>query len=203
MRYRPYLEFLRRARQVSKRADEAEDLLQTVLLAAIEAGRADLSLPENRRWLMGALKKRALFEARTAARRRKREFESIDEVDSLPIDDQQSDICPVNFIQSLSPALRTTALLVLSGHNKAEIAWLLRLSDAALRQRVAGIKRQWREQNGHTVSAMSGLNGPLPFGKIRRALLKPVKQRDAMLASHDLDGHLFIVSSQNTGSRQQ
>lgn len=211
MRYRPYIEFLRQARQYSKRADEAEDLLQTVLLSAVETGRTDLSLAENRRWLMGAIKKRALFDARTAGRRRKREIESVDllfpDVDQSVYlqaeESSQSDICPLQFVRSLSPALRTTALLALSGHNKAEIAWLLRLSDAALRQRIAGIKRLWVAQNGQDLSTTSGLKGSLPFGRIRRALLKPVRQRDALLASHDLDGHLFILSSQNPLSRQQ
>lgn len=34
---RPYAELLRQARRASRRADEAEDLLQTVLVAAVEA----------------------------------------------------------------------------------------------------------------------------------------------------------------------
>ena len=57
---------------MARRADEAEDLLQTILLAAVEAGRADLSCPDNRRWLQGALRKRAAFDARSAVRRRQR-----------------------------------------------------------------------------------------------------------------------------------
>ncbi|WP_432286290.1 hypothetical protein SLT36_05910 [Aminobacter sp. BA135] len=46
---RPYAELLRKARRATRRADEAEDLLQTVLVAAVEAGRTDLSNVENRR----------------------------------------------------------------------------------------------------------------------------------------------------------
>ncbi|MGF7006351.1 hypothetical protein [Aminobacter sp. BE322] len=70
---RPCTELLRQARRASRRADEAEDLLQTVLVAAVEAGRTDLNKPENRRWLEGALRHGAAFDARTAIRRRRRE----------------------------------------------------------------------------------------------------------------------------------
>ena len=70
---RPYVELLRQAQRASRRPDEAEDLLQAVLLSAIEAGRCDLSCPDNRRWLQGAIRKRAAFEARSAIRRRQRE----------------------------------------------------------------------------------------------------------------------------------
>ena len=57
---RPYVELLRQARRLTRRADEAEDLLQTILLSAVEAGRSDLSSLENRRWLRGALRRRRL-----------------------------------------------------------------------------------------------------------------------------------------------
>ena len=44
-----YLTWLRAARRRTRRAGEAEDLLQTALLAAVEAGRADMSRDENSR----------------------------------------------------------------------------------------------------------------------------------------------------------
>lgn len=199
MRQFPYREFLRHARRASKRADEAEDLLQTVLLAAVEAGRADMTCVDNQRWLMGALRKRALFDARSALRRRNRETSA-----ALPLDSGDvSEPFPVNFITGLPAALRTTTLLALTGHNRTEIAWLLRLSDAALRQRIVSIKRRWKAFDGSDFSAVQGLSGPLPFGLIRRSLLKPVRQQQAILASHDPDGHLFIVCSQNGPPRQR
>ena len=47
-------------------------------------------------------------------------------------------------------------------------------------------------------------SGPLAFGRIRRALLGPTRRPDAILASHDPDGHLFVVSrSQISAPRQQ
>jgi RNA polymerase sigma-70 factor (ECF subfamily) len=196
---RQYSKLLRYAQQVTRRADEAEDLLQYVLLAAVEAGRADMACADNRRWLFGALRKRALFDARSAIRRRRRES-------SVAVADNSSserESLPAHFISSLSPSLRTTALLALSGHTKAEIAWLLRLSDCALRQRIMGIKRRWRAYDGHGIPEIPGLNGSLLFGKIRRALHKPVRHSGALLASHDPDGNLFILCSQNRGVRQQ
>ena len=72
---------------MARRRDEAEDLLQVILLAAVEAGRTDLSSSENRRWLFGALKKRAVFEERSAVRRQKRDASSL--LVSEPQDDSR------------------------------------------------------------------------------------------------------------------
>ena len=58
-----YLRLLRCARRRSRLTDEAKDLLQSALLAAIEAQRGDMTRSENRRWLVGVLRNRALHEA--------------------------------------------------------------------------------------------------------------------------------------------
>jgi DNA-directed RNA polymerase specialized sigma24 family protein len=68
-----FSQLLREAQRASRRRPEAEDLFQTIWLAAVEAGREDLSSAANRRWFVGALRRRALFDARTAVRRRARE----------------------------------------------------------------------------------------------------------------------------------
>lgn len=196
-----YIELLRQARRAARRADEAEDLLQTILLAAVEAGRADLGAPENRRWLEGALRKRAAFDARTALRRRRRETLCASPPTVEPSEREQ---LPLRFVRSLPTALRATALLALTGHNRQEIAWLLRLSDPALRQRISEIRRRWREAGGHRIDEMPGLAGALAFGRIRRSLLAATRHNDVVLASHDPDGHLFVVArSQNRDLRQQ
>lgn len=84
----------------------------------------------------------------------------------------QSAEAPVWFVEQLPPKLRTTALLVLTGHSKR----LLRMNEPALRQRIADI---------------------------RRALLPSVRSPDVVLASHDPDGNLFVVStSRKPGARQ-
>jgi len=194
----PYTQLLHYARKVARRTDEAEDLLQTVLLAAVEAGRADMSCIENGRWLMGALRKRAAFDARSAVRRQRREASA-----TLLQDLQtESDGTTADFVRTLPRSLRTTALLTLSGHTKAELAWLLRVPDTALRQRIAQIKRRWRHFDGSYVSGISSLKGELAFGQIREALLQLSRRDKVMLASHDPDGHLFMVSSQNKLLRQ-
>lgn len=194
-----YLELLARARRLTRRSDEAEDLLQAILLSAIHAGRADLSCPNNRRWLEGALRRRAAFEARTAIRRRRREGGW-----STDAAAPAGSPLPASFLGALTPSLRTTALLVLTGHAKPEILWLQRLSDAAFRQRVSEIRRRWRESDDPSIEDAAGLAGPLSYGRIRRALLGAAQGEGVALASHDPDGHLFVIrtSSQNDGRRQ-
>ena len=107
----------------------------------------------------------------------------------------QSGEVPVWFVERLPPKLRTTALLVLTGHSKREILWLLRMNEPALRQRIAEIRRRWQAEGGGSLDGVSGLSGPLNFGIIRRALLPSARNPDAVLASHDPDGHLFVVST--------
>jgi len=189
--YQSYATLLLYARKVSRCDNDAEDLLQTVLLAALKANRSDVSCSENRRWLFGALRKRALFDARSAVRRRRREV-SINST-SLPAD---NNVLPTNFLDSLPKGLRVMALLVLTGHTKTEISWLLRTSDAALRQRIVQIKKRWRAFDGHHISELQHLTGELAFGQIRKALLKLSRQNDVILASHDPDGHLFVLTKQ-------
>jgi RNA polymerase sigma-70 factor (ECF subfamily) len=199
---RPDLDLLRQAQRATRRPDEAEDLLQAVLLSALEAGRSDLSCPDNRRWLGGAIRKRAAFEARSAIRRRHREARWLLVEPSSPA---VRDDMPRIFIAGLPRALRSTALLALTGHTREEIAWLLRLSGPALRQRIVEIKRRWRSAGGDQLHDIPGLGGALEFGRIRRALLGPARRAGVHLASHDPDGHLFVLGapSQIGRARQQ
>ncbi|GAA2834609.1 RNA polymerase sigma-70 factor (ECF subfamily) [Aminobacter aminovorans] len=196
---RPYAELLRKARRATRRADEAEDLLQTVLVAAVAAGRADLSKIENRRWLEGALRRRAAFDARSAVRRRKREAPfAVGSCEQTP-----HETVPVQFVANLPPSLRTTTLLALTGHTRQEIAWLQRLADPTLRQRIAEIRKRWLAFGGGPVKEIPGLTGTLAFGSIRRALLAMTRQPGTLLASHDPDGHLFVIgTSRNPSARQ-
>jgi DNA-directed RNA polymerase specialized sigma24 family protein len=194
-----FSQLLREAQRAARRRSEAEDLFQTAWLAAVEAGREDLSCAANRRWFVGALRRRALFDARTAMRRRTREQRAalMDEHTG------QSAEVPVWFVERLPPKLRTTVLLVLTGHSKREILWLLRINEPALRQRIADIRRRWRAEDGGSLDGVSALSGPLNFGIIRRALLQPARSPGVVLASHDPDGHLFVAStSRKPGSRQ-
>ena len=51
------------ARRLARRPEEADDLLQSALLAALESGRTDLASPETRRWLSGVIRNRAAFDS--------------------------------------------------------------------------------------------------------------------------------------------
>jgi DNA-directed RNA polymerase specialized sigma24 family protein len=175
------------ARRSARRVEEAEDLVQTALLAALESGRTDLSAPDTRRWLAGVIRNRAAFDARTAARRRRRETGWSE---AQPAAAGISETTAPE-LTHLTPALRLTALLALSGHTRQEIGWLLNLSDDALRQRISQLKRALAGANANISVDPAGV---LAFGRIRRALLGPTRRNDAFLASHDPDGHLFVIS---------
>lgn len=185
------------ARRVARRSDEADDLVQQAVLAALEAGRTDLSAPETRRWLTGVIRNRAAFDARTSARRRRRETAWSDAL--APQTTSPDDAAATASVKHLSPALKVTALLALSGHTRQEIGWLLNLSDEALRQRISQLRKALAGAD-----PAAGPAGALAFGRIRRALLAPARRAQVFLASHDPDGHLFLVSrSQITTPRQQ
>ena len=187
------------ARRAARRPGDADDLVQQAILAALEAGRTDLAAPETRRWLAGVIRNRAAFDARTAARRSRRERAWTDAHPGEPARATEGRSDPA--LSSLSPALRVTALLALSGHTRQEISWLLNLSDEALRQRISQLKKALANVER---PPSADPDGALAFGRIRRALLGPAKRRDAFLASHDPDGHLFVVSrSQIPAPRQQ
>ncbi len=195
------------ARRLARRPEEADDLLQSALLAALESGRTDLASPETRRWLSGVIRNRAAFDARTSARRRRRDsawgedvFPRTERVGGGSPRLRGETVGPAATLPNLSPSLRLTALLALSGHTRQEIGWLLNLSDTALRQRISQLKRAL--DNAPAPDAAP--TGPLAFGRIRRALLGPARRENAFLASHDPDGHLFVVSrSHFPAPRQQ
>lgn len=196
-----YLRLLRGAQGRTRRAGEAEDLLQAALLCAVEAGRGDMSASENRRWLGGVLRNRALHEARSAARRRRREADyALDAAAEAEAGASATD--PADFIATLPPGLRTTALLVVTGHTKPEIAWLLDLSDVALRQRISELKRRCLQLGLRGAIGGRALQGDLPFGLLRRALIGVVRPAATEFGTHDPDGHLFVVSSQIDVARQ-
>lgn len=181
------------ARRHARRPEEADDLLQTALLAALESGRTDLASPETHRWLSGVIRNRAAFDARTGARRRRREsaWTEINGFNSPPGEPAR--------LPDLPPSLRLTALLALSGHTRQEIGWLLNLSDTALRKRISQLKRAL----DNAPAPEADPSGPLAFGRIRRALLGPTRRDNAFLASHDPDGHLFVVSRSHIAAPRQ
>lgn len=181
-----YCELLVLARRYAKYPLEAEDLLHESLIAALAAGRPPEV--ENRAWLCGVMRNLATMNVRSAARRAKREQQSV------PTTETPSTAFPSTFIRTLPSSLRIVALLALAGHTRGEIRHLLRISDQALRQRISALRKRWdsgRDREGpvgdHT------LTDALAFGAIRRSLLPVMRRGMVQFASHDPDGHLFAV----------
>ena len=182
------------ARRASRSAD-ADDLLHDALIAAHAAGREDMANPENRRWLYGTIRNKARMAARSDGRTRRRDAGwSLDRGDGAAAGEAMD----IVLIATLPPGLKAVAALALSGHNRAEIAWLLRLEDAALRQRITQLRGRLVAAGLAQPAGLPGLNLNLAYGRIREALLPLLHQRRGRFASHDPDGHLFVVrSSQN------
>ncbi len=183
------------ARRFAGRSDEADDLVQAACLAAVEAGRTDFGSAETQAWLHGVIRNKARMAARGAVRQRVRETRWLADSD----DSKQGDGLAPD-LSGLPKSLRVTALLSLNGATRAEIGWLLGLSDAALRQRVSQLKRAIER----APEADLTLEGALPFGVMRRTMLERLRKRGGFLASHDPDGHFFVLAcSQKAGARQQ
>ena len=99
--------------------------------------------------------------------------------------------------------MHTLAALVLTGHNRREIAYLLRLPDTALRQRVVSLRRLLAARGLAAPEEMVGLNLDLAYGRMRIALRQALSRHGGIFASHDPDGHIFVVRrSQNQPARQ-
>lgn len=121
-------------------ADEAEDLAHDIILSLLRRG----SSFEGPRRLVGAARRHAAFVARSAGRRRAREARYADE--RATVDDVAARVGTEDGIEAsvsmsgLSPALRTTLLLLLQQLEKPELRVALGISDTALRKRFQALK---------------------------------------------------------------
>jgi DNA-directed RNA polymerase specialized sigma24 family protein len=114
---------------------EAEDVVQDILLSALEAGR-DCGDPRFMPWACGAIRLRARFVARSCGRRRRRETAHAQQPHEM-----EFPRLPDTFVAALPPSQRIVALLINLGLGRREIGYLLGLTDVALRQRLAGLRR--------------------------------------------------------------
>lgn len=188
-----YRELHAQARRLTRRADEADDLVQNTLLIALEAGRFDPA------WLAGVMRRQAAMAARGAVRQRRREAVAAAPDDgSLP--DAPAAPDPQSLLQRLSPAARRVAVLALHGLSADEIRWILQLSATAFRQRLTSIRKAIGamppEQRAESL-ALAYVRDPartveLQFGLVRRALKSALRDA-AGLGTHDLDGHLLVI----------
>lgn len=182
------------ARRLTRTADEADDLVQDALVAALEAGRHDMP------WLSGVLRQQAAMRVRGDVRRRRRESASADpvEVDPEPAAASSTEVRAL--MDALSPASRRVAVLALHGLNAEEVRCIVGLNAAAFRQRLTAIRKTLARLSPDVRAGSLALayvrdptrSGDLPFGLVRRAL-KAALQGDHGLGTHDADGHLLIL----------
>jgi RNA polymerase sigma-70 factor (ECF subfamily) len=193
------------ARRCSRREEEAGDLLQDALLAALRAGRLDLADEGNRRWLTGVIRKIGTMTARTEVRRRERESRvGMGDPSEMP---RPADGSLPGLLDALPPSARKVALLALHGLNRVEIEYLLGISPTAFRQRLTTIRKVLgtlpedvrREAMALAYHPLNRGNPDLDLGLIRRALLLHLRARPG-IGTHDPDGHLIVVNVGESGT---
>jgi DNA-directed RNA polymerase specialized sigma24 family protein len=197
MRQGHYARLLALARRWSRYPDEVEDIVQDALIAALKHERGELGDAGNMRWIAGVIRNSARMRARTAARRKLRDGGWLATQESIVVPCVPADRhCGLD---GLPRTLKAVAALALTGHNRREIAYLLRISDDALRQRILALKRELRLRGATMPDGEAGLTLDLPYGRIRKALLPGFERHGGFLASHDPDGHLFFLKRSQTG----
>ncbi|HEY6079047.1 MAG TPA: hypothetical protein VIW29_09605 [Polyangiaceae bacterium] len=183
-----YREVLVAARRFAQSEADARDLVQDVLLIALGRGVDDWSSPERRAWLRGVVRKHAAFVVRGQRRRRRREL-------LAGGDGNQSAgawIWQPGFLASLPRSLRSVATLASAELCAAEIRWLLRLTDTALRQRLSALRRALRAHDELPILPAPAL--PWSFGAQRAQLLAHLRRRGGRaVATHDPDGHVIFL----------
>lgn len=194
-----YAHWLSVARRHARRSGEAEDLLHNAILAAINAGRRDLSDPAAAAWFAGVIRNLGTMDARTAARRRAREAAHApppppEDAADMPADELAAWL---DAVAALPRAARAVAVLALAGLNRDEIASALCLPDTALRQRLTTVRKAWAKLDpaarpDGTPRPRSTYRTHLEVGLLRRALLEVLQQRGD-IGTHDPDGHLIVL----------
>lgn len=188
------------ARRLTNSVAEAEDIVQDAYLAAFLSGFTDFDADATRKWLVGAVRNKAKMMLRGDKRRRERENQWRLEPTVTLEDDRQG---VTQLLNTLTPALKVVLALALSGHNRTEIAHLLKLTNAALRQRIRALKLHIAAAGLAMPPELPGLKPGIAYGRLRGALLAKLSSREGTLASHDPDGHLFVVSDSQSGHRRQ
>jgi DNA-directed RNA polymerase specialized sigma24 family protein len=194
---------MRMAARCSVVPHEAEDLVQDVLLCAIEKNR-DCGDPGFLPWASGAIRNSARFAARTAARRKRREhaYAHTPAGAARPLPR-----LPEAFVSTLAHSRRVVALLVNLGMGRREIAYLLDLSDVAMRQRIAGLRRAFADFAGAVESeprtprqadglARRALKAALPTRRERRFA---VRDPDGLPIFFSASGHVPGVGGNSQG----
>ncbi len=171
------------ARRHSRVSHEAEDLAHDVIVSAL---RRNIPLEDAARYLRRAVGLHGAFLARTAARRRARE-QAVDR--GAGVADTRDHVD--DGLSTLSPSLRTTLLLLLSGLDKAEVRYALGITDAALRKRFQALR-------AHGRLARPAMVVRAAHPQVRRSQVQLLPSLAAggarVLAVADPDGHGLIFS---------
>lgn len=190
----PYERLVALARRHSRTADDAEDLVQAACLAALNSGRRDFRDERVMAWLAGTIRNLGAMHARTAARQRRREGEYAAACAALGTGEDW----PIPDPAGLSPALARTARLIAVGCTRAELRWLLSISDTALRQRLSALRRVARQTGPLPPSDV------LPRGTVRPHLIAAVRHLpSAFVGSHDPDGYVFSIRPSQSATPRQ
>ncbi|MFY0664833.1 MAG: sigma-70 family RNA polymerase sigma factor [Natronospirillum sp.] len=200
MRPSQYTQLCAVAQRITQDAGEAEDVVQDALLAAFLSGHTDFEAIETRKWLVGTVKNKARMARRGSVRREGRESQWLMTQEEAFTDERHE---LAGLLETLTSPLKAVAALALSGHNRREIAYLLNLTDAALRQRILALKRRILKEGIAMPAELPGLVLGVAYGRLRGALSSKLSQRGGVLASHDPDGHLFVISGSQKGTRRQ
>jgi DNA-directed RNA polymerase specialized sigma24 family protein len=183
-----YREILRTARRFARSEDEARDLVQDALVIALARGFDDWSSPARGGWLRGVVRRRAAFVVRGQTRRERRERLP----DGAPGGGGTRWVWRADFLASLPRSLRVVAALASADLCAAEIRWLLRLSDTALRQRLSALRGAVRAQPEPPTLPAS--EPQLSFGGPRAQLLAALRRHHGrVVATHDPDGHAIFL----------
>lgn len=198
----PIEEMYQIAKQFSRRQEEVDDLVQDLLLEAVRIGK-DFSDAHFMAWGRGFLHNHAAFIARTEGRRKKREEIYQDNDHNFYNTDIRQ--LPERFIAPLCQSRRILARLINCSLNRKEILYLLNISDTALRQRLTALRKEWKtyDASGRHSEHSDAPVHALPNGLMRQSLLQTFKNSanrkqqaiNRVIGSHDLDGHLFIISA--------
>lgn len=178
----------RQAARVARSSADADDLVQDALLAALEQQR-DWDEHRFLAWASGVMRRRALFLARTAGRRHRRDTSYAVDMAAPPV---PRDRLPSAFIDALPPSLRTIALLANAGLGRFEIVHLLGIADTALRKRISDLRRAWTASGAD--AARDGVSERPLGGLVRRSLRTTLLEvHDARFAMTDPDGHQILI----------
>jgi RNA polymerase sigma-70 factor (ECF subfamily) len=192
------------ARRHSRSGHEVEDLAHDIVVSALQRGAA-LDGAAFLYGAAGAARRHGAFLARSAGRRRARDAASAGQLHTeANVEPAGEEGAPLSV---LSPALRTTLLLLLSGLEKAELLLALDVTDAALRKRFQDLRE-------HSPLARVDLRLPprtAAVVQVRRSQVELLPrlvatQADAgagsrVLATSDPDGHGLIFATALTSDR--